>query len=180
MYDEIAYHDPQGVLAHEWLNSRGAIPRFDRNAIEIRVIDVQECPRADLAIAGATCAVIKSLFDERYAPLEEQQAIPTDVLQRVLAATIRDADFATVDDPQYLHALGMPTSSGTAGDIWRSALDDVADGGAWWQPAIDMILREGPLARRILRALGNRFDEKRLRTVYRTLCQCLEHGWMFE
>ncbi|HJU23049.1 MAG TPA: glutamate-cysteine ligase family protein [Casimicrobiaceae bacterium] len=180
MYDEIAYHDPQGVLAHEWLNSRGAIPRFDRNAIEIRVIDVQECPRADLAIAGATCAVVKSLFDERYAPLDEQQAIPTDVLQRVLAATTRDADFATVDDAQYLHALGMATSNGAAGDIWRSLLDDVADGDAWWQPAIDVILREGPLARRILRALGNRFDEKRLRSVYRTLCQCLEHGWMFE
>ena len=33
------------------MNSRGAIARFDRNAIEIRVIDVQECPKADLAIA---------------------------------------------------------------------------------------------------------------------------------
>ena len=38
-------YDPEGVLRHEWLNARGAIARFDRNTIEIRVLDVQECPR---------------------------------------------------------------------------------------------------------------------------------------
>ena len=36
IYADIAPHDPQGILQHEWLNSRGAIARFDRNAIEIR------------------------------------------------------------------------------------------------------------------------------------------------
>jgi hypothetical protein len=32
------------VLRHEWVNARGAIARFDRSAIEIRVLDVAECP----------------------------------------------------------------------------------------------------------------------------------------
>ncbi|HEY5623468.1 MAG TPA: glutamate-cysteine ligase family protein, partial [Gammaproteobacteria bacterium] len=40
MYRAIAPHDPDGILRHEWLNARGAIARFDRGAIEIRVIDV--------------------------------------------------------------------------------------------------------------------------------------------
>jgi glutamate---cysteine ligase / carboxylate-amine ligase len=62
MYRDIAPHDPQHVLQHEWLNSRGAIARFDRNAIEIRVIDTQECPQADLAIAAATVAVVEALY----------------------------------------------------------------------------------------------------------------------
>ncbi|MCZ7598158.1 MAG: glutamate-cysteine ligase family protein [Gammaproteobacteria bacterium] len=39
MYADIAPHDPDGILQEEWLNSRGAIARFDRNAIEIRVLD---------------------------------------------------------------------------------------------------------------------------------------------
>src|SRR5205823_857916 len=53
IYQDIAPHDPRGVLRHEWLNSRGAIARFDRHAIEIRVADAQECPLADVAIAAA-------------------------------------------------------------------------------------------------------------------------------
>jgi len=39
------------VLQNEWLNSRGAIARFERDTIEIRVLDSQETPAAELAIA---------------------------------------------------------------------------------------------------------------------------------
>ena len=42
IYRDLAPHDPEGVLRHEWVNARGAIARFDRMAIEIRVLDVQE------------------------------------------------------------------------------------------------------------------------------------------
>jgi hypothetical protein len=38
-------------LRHEWVNSRGAILRFARRALEIRVLDIQECVRMDVAIA---------------------------------------------------------------------------------------------------------------------------------
>ena len=179
MYREIAAHDPEGVLRHEWLNSRGAIARFDRNAIEIRVVDVQECPQVDIAIAAATAAVVKLLYDERYAPLDEQQAIVTDVLHDLLLATIRDADAAVIDDVEYLHALGMPTSRCSARDAWASLLADADSQHAWWRPAIDVILTEGPLARRILRATGSDADHDRLRAVYAGLCQCLEDGRMF-
>jgi gamma-glutamylcysteine synthetase len=41
MYRDIAALDTQGVLQEEWLNSRGAIARFDRHAVEIRVVDCQ-------------------------------------------------------------------------------------------------------------------------------------------
>ena len=44
-------YDSENILDHHFLNSRGAIARFDRDAIEIRVIDIQECPKADVAIA---------------------------------------------------------------------------------------------------------------------------------
>ena len=61
MYAQIAPHDPSGVLRDEFLNARGAIARFSRGAIEIRVIDVQECPAADLAI-------------ETFLPMDERSA----------------------------------------------------------------------------------------------------------
>ena len=43
-----AQYDPEGILQEEWVNAR-ALPDFDRNTGEIRVIDAQETPFADLA-----------------------------------------------------------------------------------------------------------------------------------
>lgn len=184
MYDEIAPHDPDGVLRHEWLNSRGAIPRFDRDAIEIRLVDVQECPRADVAIAAAVITIVERLYSEQSASLAEQQALETSALARLLRATIRDADDAIVDDVSYLRALGIGASSCSAGDAWRALLDastrDAGFAPGWWRAPIDVILERGPLARRILRATGERPSRRQLRDVYATLCDCLRDGRLFE
>ena len=68
----------------------------------------------------------------------------------------------------------------TARDVWAPLLEDAAAShGAWWQPTIDAILREGPLARRILRATGTAPDRRRLQGVYGRLCECLRDGHMF-
>jgi len=58
LYAEMHPLDPEGILCHEWLNSRGAIARFDRNAVEIRLVDVQECPLADLAIESEAATTL--------------------------------------------------------------------------------------------------------------------------
>ncbi|MGO1586139.1 MAG: carboxylate-amine ligase, partial [Mesonia sp.] len=55
-------YDTEKVLDHLFLNSRGAIARFDRNAIEIRVIDLQECPKADLAVAELVVESLKYMI----------------------------------------------------------------------------------------------------------------------
>jgi gamma-glutamyl:cysteine ligase YbdK (ATP-grasp superfamily) len=184
MYREIAPHDPDGVLRHEWLNSRAAIARFDRNAIEIRVVDTQECPRADLAIASATAAVVKALYSERWSTLWQQQAVGTETLQRALLHTIRRAEDAVVDDAQFLDVLGIKARRVRAGEVWRRLLDDATnpgvDGAAWWRTPIAFILERGSLSRRILRAVDGQLTHDRLREVYGRLCRCLETGQMFE
>ncbi|HKU84743.1 MAG TPA: glutamate-cysteine ligase family protein [Casimicrobiaceae bacterium] len=181
MYDEIAPYDPAGILRHEWLNSRGAIPRFERGAIEMRLLDVQECPQADVAIAAAVIAIVRALCEERLAPVAQQQAIKTESLHRILLATIRDADRALVDDAPYLCALGIDAMRCRAGDAWRSLLGACARDGdaAWWRPVVSDILAHGPLARRILRAVGDDASRERLAAVYRKLCECLADGRMF-
>ena len=64
IYKDIAPIDPKKVLQEEWLNARGCIARFERNTIEIRVIDTQEHPTADLAILQAIVHVLKKLAAE--------------------------------------------------------------------------------------------------------------------
>jgi glutamate---cysteine ligase / carboxylate-amine ligase len=123
MYRAIAPLDPDGVLQHEWLNARGAIPRFDRNAIEIRVIDVQECPQADLAIAAVAVAVIRALYDGKWSPLAAQQAFATDRLEQILLACARDAELAPIDDADYLRLLGFSGKRCRAGELWRHLVE---------------------------------------------------------
>lgn len=183
MYAEIAPYDAEGVLQHEWLNSRAAIPRFDRNAIEIRLADAQECPLADIAIAAVAIAAVRVLYDERWTGLAQQQAIATPTLHGLLLRTIRDADRALIDEPALLAAFGIKERQCTAGDVWAHlAADLVAARGdearAWWSPAIETILGHGPLARRILAAVGGDFRREHLRAVYGELARCLAEGRM--
>lgn len=62
----IAPHDPEHLLNHFFLNSRGAIARFDRGAIEIRLVDIQECPNADIAIAEMEIATLKAIANGKF------------------------------------------------------------------------------------------------------------------
>jgi carboxylate-amine ligase len=183
MYREIAPHDPQGLLQFEWLNSRGAIARFDRNAIEVRVIDVQECPRADLAIAAALAACTRNLFElgeDDASCFAAQRAIPTAQLAEVLGRCIRDAERAVIDDAHYLGLLGIPLRRCSAGEVWEHLIERI------WRriPAtltgpLMTILQKGPLARRILNALKGDMSHERLAEVYGALCDCLDRGLQF-
>ncbi|MEN6585277.1 MAG: glutamate-cysteine ligase family protein [Sulfuricella sp.] len=180
IYRDIVPFDPDGLLRHEWLNARGAIPRFERNAIEIRVIDVQECPQADLAIAAVTSTVVQALYRAEWSPLAMQQAIGTDALVAILHACIRDAEQAVIDDAGYLQLLGFPGRQCTAGELWRHLLEAMpATDYRLWDDPLRVMLERGPLARRIVRAVGPDTTKERLQTVYRELCDCLATGRMF-
>ena len=172
--------DPAGILQPEWSNARGAIARFDRGAIEIRLIDPQECPRMDLAVAALVVAAIRLLVEQGQPG--EQRAIPSATLGTVLADAIRAADDARVEDPAYLAALGLDGPASTL-EAWerlrrradRARPDDLAP----FAGELDRIFERGPLARRILRATGAEPTLQVLRSVYRRLADCLERGKPF-
>ncbi|GIZ53741.1 carboxylate-amine ligase [Noviherbaspirillum aridicola] len=179
MYDAIAPHDPEGVLRHEWLNSRGAIARFSRNAIEIRVIDTQECPQADLAVAAACCHAVRALYEAGEHQLARQQDIPTGALAAMLQDCMRDADQAHIDNALYLSLLGYPRAQCSAGELWRHLAGPLLDDGGPWAQALRVQLEHGPLARRLLQRLGPAPDAARIDGVYRSLCDCLRTGSLF-
>lgn len=192
MYREIAPFDPDRVLSHEWLNSRGAIARFDRSAIEIRVLDMQECPRADLAVAAATCALVRALFDARWQDAAAQR-LPTVRLVRLLEICMRDAEQAIIDDAEYLACLGYRGVRCEARELWAHLVEALSEGvcanadmpignniAADWRAPLDHILRQGPLARRLQRAAGAEPSHARLVELAQALCECLAHGRMFD
>jgi len=177
--------DPGGTMKAEWMNSRGAIARFDRGSIEIRVMDIQECPLADLAIVRAVVGVLRWIVSESPCPLAEHQRWPVDPLVRVLDATIRDGDRAVIDDVEYLRVFGITGGSHCrASEVWEHLLD--AAGVAFrTDPSLSplkTILGLGTLSRRLSDALGagsGPVDRAAMRTVYRDLCDCLAAGRMY-
>jgi glutamate---cysteine ligase / carboxylate-amine ligase len=177
MYRQMSALDPAGILCHEWLNARGAIPRFERMALEIRLIDMQEHPLADLAVAAAVSAVVRRLYHEQSAGLAGQQAYPVEPLAGLLETCIRHADQAAIADPGYLRLLGFPGASCRAGELWHWLIEEwwkhEPDQQAAWGEPLAVILKHGPLARRILKAVDTTDPHARLEAVYRALCDCL-------
>ena len=181
IYSDMAPHDPEGVLRHEWANARGAIARFDRGSVEVRLIDAQECPAADLAVVAAITEVVRALAT---GPLAGRHLIAdpsTEALADVLVATTASADRAMVSLPGLLRVLGLGSEPRSAGDVWRDLLDRYPpdDPGREWTGALWSILRDGPLARRLVSSLGEVPERERLTDVYGRLCECLDRNEAF-
>jgi glutamate---cysteine ligase / carboxylate-amine ligase len=184
LYAEIAPLDPNGDVQHEWLNSRGAIARFERNTIEVRVLDVQECPQADVAICALIADVLESLAEGRWNDPAGLETRDTGPLYELLLSTIRDADRAVIRDPDYLRLFGVQTDrSMEAGALWKHLAQSLSpkarSAEPSLRPALETILERGPLARRILTAAGPNPSRGLLTAVYRRLCDCLAAGEMF-
>lgn len=181
MYEAIAPLDPDGVLQDEWLNARGTIARFVRDTFEIRVVDIQECPAVDLALLGLIDAVLRGLVSERWSDWQRQKSWAVAPLEAILLATIRGAERAVIDDPEYLHTFGLEAESCTAGRLWRHLFASAVAAGlpAEFVAPLETILDHGSLATRIARALGPAPDRARIAEVYESLCTCLERGRIF-
>lgn len=183
IWSDIAPFDPERLLREQWLNSRGVVPKFYRDSVEIRLLDVQECPAADLAIAALVVAVLRELCAERWCDLAALAALPTDELAGVLWQVARDGDQAVVLHAGLLGALGLPPAPLPALQLWRRLADrtlpDVAGLDPLLDPPLRTILGRGPLARRLLAAVGTRPDGEALRTVCAQLADCLRAGVPF-
>lgn len=180
MYRDIAPHDPEGILAHEWLNSRGAMARFDRGSIEIRLIDVQECPLADLAVARLVTDTVRALAGERWMGLVELKGWHEKELYGLLMEAARAGENARIDLPGYPAIFGMEGGNVTTGDVWKGLYDRLYDAGQVegdeQLTALGRMLEEGTLSTRIRRRLGTAPRRRRLEKVYRELSECLAEG----
>jgi carboxylate-amine ligase len=179
MWKDIAPHDPESILQEEWLNSRGAIVRFDRSAIEIRVLDTQECPAMDCAILQAIVAVLKVLASKVQSGEVDHTRISTDDLSTLFLRTVRDGEAAFIDHPDYLSLFGIARPL-KAGELWAHLLHPTVGQGSGPLALQRFLVSSGPLARRIQRRwlAASRIEERR--EIYRTLSDCLARGTVFQ
>ncbi len=183
MFRDIAPLDTEGIMQEEWLNSRAAIARFDRNTIEIRCLDTQERPTADLALCHWITCMLRHALDTGEDPLAAHRKVPEGLLRSLfldsarlgmaasMPAAFPFAAFGVDAQPtvgafiRSLTAVSLGARAGADADAKASAAD------AAFLPAIELILSQGNLSERILRAapLPARYP-----SVYRRLCECLD------
>jgi glutamate---cysteine ligase / carboxylate-amine ligase len=176
----LAPHDPAGVLEPVFSNSRGAIARFDRGSIEIRLLDLQECPAADLAIVRTVVSLLRELVAEKLISQADQQAATVDELAPVFHLCVEQGDAARISAPTLLKAFGWKGyDSPTAHDLWGAAitrLQPMASASPAEQLAQQTYLEQGTLARRMTTALGVNPSPEAIIALYRQLVTCAENN----
>jgi gamma-glutamyl:cysteine ligase YbdK (ATP-grasp superfamily) len=180
---EIAPYDPENLLNPIWVNSRGAIPRFDRGSIEIRIMDIQECPSADMAIVNLVVETLKAFVSGKFLDFESQTKLKTEPLAQLLDKIMDEGQEAVIDQADFLAAFGFPGTSAKAVDLWKHILERLVRSGndslEKWKKEIDVILQEGTLSQRILKALNKNHSPENIKKVYRQLSGCLAQNRMF-
>ena len=169
----IAPYDPEHLLNHFFLNSRGAIARFDRGAIEIRLVDIQECPNADIAIVELEIATLKAIAGKNLRDFD------TERLSSLLTATSRDAEDTVIDWPEYLSVFGM-SGKCTAGELWKHIFamvkNELTEVSA---STMEKMLDRGTLSSALYRALGDAPSREAFVSEYKKLADCLAHNRLY-
>jgi carboxylate-amine ligase len=173
-------HDTKKILDHHFLNSRGAIARFDRNAIEIRLVDIQECPKADIAICVLIIEVLKLLVYKELTSIQQQKKWLKQELFDILNPIIKDAENYTISNMEYLNMFQIEKSISVQ-NLWKHLYhltkENIHES---HHEAIETILNEGTLATRILKAVAEDYSEKNIKNVYTKLADCLQDNELFK
>lgn len=178
MYDAIASHDIDGILQEEWLNSRGAIARFDRNAIEIRIMDSQESPKADIACVAVIVGVLKYLIAETDLYLTDPLSVES--LAVLYKSAIKFGLKTPIESASYTEQFGFKTPVKTARDFWEAAISAASQYiDAEHKHTVERILTVGNLAERINQALRLPLKRQGINIVYQELCHCLKYNHLF-
>ena len=163
---DIAPYDPEHLLNHFFLNSRGAIARFDRGAVEIRLVDIQECPDADIAIAEWEVAVLKGLIEGQFA--------------NDLLSTTHSAEKTVISDRDYLKIWGVDASEITAGELIQKITDRVKNKiSSHSQELLASMFKRGTLASALVKAVGADPDRDDFVYEYGKLAKCLAENRLY-
>jgi gamma-glutamyl:cysteine ligase YbdK (ATP-grasp superfamily) len=153
------------LLHREWVNSRGVIFRFDRKALEVRVMDEQECIKSDVALACFIRAAVRGLI------AENAELMPHETLVRDFNAVIKDGLNAQISNP----------NGKTARQICQRYLklaQQHADAEEKkYLPLVERRILEGNLSEHIRNGVLRRTEKtsfhQAIQEVYSTLIKCL-------
>lgn len=167
-------------LKAEFLNARGAIARFGRGSIEIRVLDISEAPVVDLAICTFIIELVKFLALESPLLHASKSPVSTERLRAQLDAVIQEGREARIiPECLCLYPDGVVVE-GSVGELFACYFERFKERiPRRYASVIETILTEGNVARRIIRRLGSDPSRGTIAAVYQELAECLRCNQMF-
>lgn len=156
---------PARLFHREWLNSQGAIFRFDRHAIEVRIMDEQESIYADVAISCFIRAWLRGVMQQ---PIP---FIPHQILTQDFSAIIKYGLDAHVRHPH------GPTARDVCQYFFRIAAKHATPEEAKYLSHVKTRIEKGNLSTLIRRDLQNSVQkmsgQEAIIHVYQKLIECL-------
>ena len=156
------------LLFKEWVNSRCVIFRFDRVALEVRVMDEQECVKSDVALSCFVRAVLRGLIASQAEPL------PHELLVNDFNSIVAKGLNAEVQHPD----------GGTARRVCQSLLklasENADEDEKRYLWLIEKRITEGNLSELIRERVSRKAQKtdlaEAIRSVYSTLIRCLANN----
>jgi gamma-glutamyl:cysteine ligase YbdK (ATP-grasp superfamily) len=146
---DMAHAGADKLLLHrEWINSRGVIIRFDRRALEIRVMDEQECIKSDVALSCFIRAALRGLIRR------EPDLLPHEILVRDFNSILKNGLSAKVVNPQ------GPTARKVCQCFFRIATSNASEEEKKYLPIIKKRIEQGSLSE----IISERVKEKAKKT----------------
>jgi gamma-glutamyl:cysteine ligase YbdK (ATP-grasp superfamily) len=153
------------LLHREWVNSRGVIFRFDRCALEVRVMDEQECIKSDVALACFVRAALRGLIASNV------ELLSHDVLVKDFNNVIKEG----------LNAQVLSSHGKTARQVCqyylKIAMENATEDEKKYLWLVKKRIEEGNLSelirKRVLRRAQKTSFHESIIDVYSTLIKCL-------
>jgi len=153
------------LLGKDWVNSRGAIFRFDRRAVEVRVMDEQECVKSDVALSCFIRSALRGLMKEK------TELLPHELLVKDFNSTITRGLAAIVHNPH------GHTVREVCNYLYRVALDNAEDAEKKYLSIVKKRIEGENLSETIRRQVQLRAQKTDVKeaivSVYSKLIKCL-------
>ncbi len=153
------------ILHKEWVNSRGVIFRFDRTALEIRIMDEQECIKSDVALSCFTRSLLRGWVQA------QPDLLPHTLLVNDFNHVLEDGLAAKVQSPQ------GPTAHSVCLKLFNIAWKHATKEEKKYLPLIKRRIDEGNLSEVIRRRIQQKAQHTSLKeaivNVYSMLISCL-------
>jgi gamma-glutamyl:cysteine ligase YbdK (ATP-grasp superfamily) len=153
------------ILFKEWVNSRGVIFRFDRSALEVRVMDEQECIKSDVALSCFIRAALRGLISSK-----------TELLPHSLLVSDFNSVLAYGLNAEVLNPYG-PTARQVCQHLFEVAWANAEDSEKKFLPIVRKRIDGGNLSdvirERVLKKAQRTDLKEAIVSVYSTLIKCL-------